>query len=212
MGLQQTALFGKCLLAHELSKFREKAATYHQPFDGNQLEHRGPAPDDKDLLVCISAEINVLPNHIHMNRVTSFSNTHRSILTNFANKMVAMHLGQPSVRVNELRKWGQTGKFWEGDTRWQVPTGKPLVGPLCVVVKHEGFGDMSGLLKCLWAMDLYALLIVGVMVALDKSILERLDEAGRRSGESLNTRESASMVKENRVLWLHRQNVGHDQR
>lgn len=71
---------------------------------------------------------------------------------------------------------------------------------------------MSGLLKCLWAMDLYALLIVGVMVALDKSILERLDEASRRSGESLNTRESASMVKENRVLWLHRQNVGHDQR
>lgn len=137
LGLQQTALFGKCLLAHELSKFRERLQRMHQPFDGNLLEHLGPAPDDKDLLVCISAEINVLPNQIQMNRVTSFSNTHRSILTNFANKMVAMHLGQLSVRVNELRKWRQTGKFWECDTRWLVPTGKPLVGPLCVVVKHE---------------------------------------------------------------------------
>jgi len=84
--------------------------------------------------------------------------------------MLSMYVGQPSVRINELRKWRQALKFWEGYTWGLVPAGKPLVGPLRIVVKHEGFRDLPSLLKGVWAMDLYALLIVGAMVALDKSI------------------------------------------
>src|SRR5689334_18122158 len=105
-----------------------------------------------------------------MNIITVFSNPHGSILADLPNEMLSMDVEQPSVRVNELRKWRQAGKFWEGYTWWLVATGKPLVGPLRVVVKHEGFRDLPSLLKGAWTRDLDALLIVGPMVALDKSV------------------------------------------
>ncbi len=54
--------------------------------------------------------------------------------------------------------------------RWLVPTGKRLIGSLAIIVDHESFCDLPCLLKRRWAVDLYALLIVGTMVTLNKGI------------------------------------------
>src|SRR6266487_2740679 len=108
-----------------------------------------------------------------MNVVTPFCNTYGSILANLPNEVLSMHAGEPGVRINELRKWRQALKLWEGHTWWLVPTGKRLVGPLRIVVNREGFRDLLSLLKRVWAMNLYALLIVGTMVAFDKGVFIR---------------------------------------
>ena len=99
------------MLAHERGKLLKGKQGLVQAFDGNLLENVLMMPDHEDLLVRIDAQINILPNHIQMNIVASFSNTHGSILADLPNEMLSMHMGQPSVRVNQLRKWRQTGKF-----------------------------------------------------------------------------------------------------
>ena len=54
-----------------------------------------------------------------------------------------------------------------------IAAGKRLIRPFGIVVNHEGFRDLPRLLKRVWAMNLYALLIVGAMVAFDKGVLIR---------------------------------------
>jgi hypothetical protein len=119
----------------------------------------------------IDAQINILPDEIQMNVVTAFSNAYGSILTDLPNEMLSMKGGQPGIRVNELRKWRQAGKFWEGDTWWLIPTRECLVGSLQIGVKHEGFRGLPSLLKSTWARDLNALLVVGSMVAFYITVL-----------------------------------------
>jgi hypothetical protein len=58
LSLQQTALFGESLLAHECGKLLEWKQGVVQPFDGNLLEHV-LLPDNKDLLERIDAQIDV---------------------------------------------------------------------------------------------------------------------------------------------------------
>src|SRR6266700_2053740 len=144
LGLQQTALFRERLLAH-----------------------------DKDLLRRIDAQIDVLPDHIHVNVVAPIGNAHRAILTYLPNEMLFMDLLQPRIGVNEGGKRGQTGKCRKGYSRWPVATRKRLIGSLRIVMDQEACRHLTDLFQRVWPMHLQTLLIERAMVPLHVAIFIR---------------------------------------
>ena len=106
-----------------------------------------------------------------MNVVTSFSYAYCPILSHLADEALPMDIRELGVRVNTLGKRRQVGKFRKGQMRWLVSTGTRLIGSLAILVVHESLCDLPCLLKRGWAIDLYALLIRGAMVTLNKGIL-----------------------------------------
>ncbi len=99
-----------------------------KPFDGHLLEDLLAVPNDKDLLVCINTQVDILPDHVQVHVVAPFSNPHGSILAHLANEVLSMDVLQPSIGINGRGKRREAWKRWERDTRWQVATGKRLVG------------------------------------------------------------------------------------
>ncbi len=173
LGLQQTALFRERLLAHERCKLLKGQQGVLQSLDGNLLEQVLLMPDDKDLLRRIDAQIDVLPDHIHVNVVAPIGNAHRAILTYLPNEMLFMDLLQPRIGVNEGGKRGQTGKCRKGYSRWPVATRKRLIGSLRIVMDQEACRHLTDLFQRVWPMHLQTLLIERAMVPLHVAIFIR---------------------------------------
>jgi len=60
--LQQATVFRERLLAHKCCKQLKRKQSLVKPFDRNLPENLLAMPDDKDLLVSINAQINILPD------------------------------------------------------------------------------------------------------------------------------------------------------
>ncbi len=102
--LLKTTLLGESLLAHQSSKLRERQKGPLQPFDRNLLEKPLAMSNNENLLVGIDTQIDVLADPVQVHIVTSFGDTHGAILANLADKVLAMDMYQPGVRINGGRK------------------------------------------------------------------------------------------------------------
>lgn len=115
-----------------------------QSFDRNLFEKPLTVSDDKNLLVGIDTEIDILPDPLQVHIVASFGNTHRSILAHLANEVLPMDVSQSGVGINRGRKRRQVWQVRKSRTRRLVLTRKPLVRAFSICSAREKIENIPG--------------------------------------------------------------------
>lgn len=183
-----------------------------QAFDRYAFERLLLMPDDQLLLNRVYTEVHIVAYQSLLNIISDVIEDHGAIVADFTNKVLAMHMAEPSIGVYQAWNWWQSRQRGKRDTRRAIPAGECLVESFLVVMLHKGFVDFPNLFQCVRTHHQQTFLLEGAMIALDKRVEigsvwwadDRVDPPG--------TAGSAQRRRENRVHWHCQPNGYRDQR
>src|SRR5262249_32432343 len=96
----EPTLLGEGEVSHQRRKLLERQESVVEPFNGNSFEKPRALPDDEHLLLGIDTEIDISPDSVEIDVITSFSNAYGAILAHFAHKMLSMNRGEPGIGIH----------------------------------------------------------------------------------------------------------------
>ena len=106
--LLQTTLGSEDLLLHQRDKLLKGEQRLVQAFDGYAFERLLLMPDDQLLLNRVHTEIHVVPYQSLLNIIGNVIEDHSAIVTDFANKVLAMHVAEPGIGIYQAWNWWQS--------------------------------------------------------------------------------------------------------
>lgn len=121
--LQQPTLFGKGLLLHHRDKLLQGEQRLVQAFDRYAFERLLLMPDDQLLLNRVYTEVHIVAYQSLLNIISDVIEDHGAIVADFTNKVLAMHMAEPSIGVYQAWNWWQSRQRGKRDMRRAIPAG-----------------------------------------------------------------------------------------
>ena len=91
-------------------------------------------------------------------------------MTHLANEVLAMHVAEPGIGVQQAWDRWQSRQGGKSDTRRAIPARERLIGPLLIVMLHKRLVGFPYLLKGVGTGHQQTFLLERAMIALDKSV------------------------------------------
>src|SRR5713226_1018559 len=170
----EETVLGTSLSGHMLHKLLKGELSSNHAFERMGLEELVLMEDLHALRCCVDADGHPLTFPLHSYSVVFQIQTDRSFRIHFALKMLALPQGEPGIRINLSRNRGEFGQVRKGLQRRAITTGQGLIGTFVIVMTLKACSGLACLLQRAGTVNGQAFLLIGPVIALDKSILLRV--------------------------------------
>lgn len=194
------ALFGACLLHHQLDKLLKRQRRSIEPFERNGFEQLRPLDDVPRARLGRQVQGHALASQGLPHRVVFQIDAHAAMAVDRPHHMQAITDLQPAIRIDDVRHRWQLRQAGKNGARRTIATTEPLMRTLKVVVLLELCSHSSHLLQGRRTLPCQAFFLLAAMRTLHKAVLLRLVWVADMDGHAQAVTEARPLPTDNRCL------------